>query len=241
MKLIARSGYHTKNTPEDTYDSLLLAIHTDYIDGVEVNLRMTKDNVIVVYQTDAIYNHPMHTISSLTYSELQNYNLGSKVSHHSILTLEDTLNLFKSASKMLILNLNDQGENNSNYVQAILKLVNDYPNDNIYIKSPCKEIVLEVRGNIQKARLGAVIMDLEPYFWNLNLDFYSISVQKTKVTECSKYIQKQLETNHFVMFGDVSDSSIYEDVKNSLGEEIVENSYIITSNVVNLAKNYYQN
>lgn len=241
MKLIARSGYHTKNTPEDTYDSLLLAIHTDYIDGVEVNLQITKDNVIVVYQTEAMYNHPMHTISNLTYQDLQKYQLGSKVNQHTILTLEKTLELFNGASKMLILNLNNQGENNSNFVQAVLNLVNNYPNDNIYIKSPCKEIILEIKGNIQKARLGAVIMDLEPYFWNLNLDFYSISVQKTKVTECSKYIQKQLETNHFVMFGDVSDSSIYEDVKNSLGEEIVDNSYIITSNVVNLAKNYYPN
>lgn len=240
MKLIARSGYHTKNTPEDTYDSLLLAIHTDYIDGIEVNIRMTKDNVLVVYQTEAIYNHPMHTISNLTYKELQKYQLGSKVNQHNILTLEETLELFKGASKMLILNLNDQGENNSNFVKSILSLVNDYPDDNIYIKSPCKEIILETRGNIQKARLGAVIMNLEPYFWDLNLDFYSISVQKTKVTECSKYIQKQLETNHFIMFGDISNSSIYEEIKNSLGKEIVENSYMITSNVVNLAKEYYQ-
>ena len=240
MKLIARSRYHTKNTPKDTYDSLLLAIHTDYIDGVEVNLQITKDNVIVVYQTESMYNHPNHTISNLTYKELQEYNLGSKVSQHSILTLEKTLELFNGATKMLILNLNNQGENNSNFVQAVLDLVNNYPNDNIYIKSPCKEIILEMRENIQKAKLGAVIMSLEPYFWNLNLDFYSISIQKTKVTECSKYIQKQLETNHFVMLEDIVDFSIYNDIRNSLGETIVDNSYIITSNVVNLAQDYYQ-
>lgn len=241
MKIIARYGVSSKYTPTNTLDSLLLAIHTNYIDGIELNLNLTKDKQIVVYQTNAIFNHPNHKIMNLTLEDLQKYNLGGKVKRHSILTLEETLKLFQTTPKLLVLNLNSHGFNNLELVENVVSLINQYPNDNIYIKSSCKEIILEMKKRINKAKIGAVIMDLDSYFWNLDLDFYSISVQKTNISECSSHIQKQLENHRFIMMGDIHDSKAYENIKNMIGHEIIDKSYIITSNVINLAQNYYQN
>ncbi len=241
MNLITRNGPSSKNTPTDTYDSLLLAIHTDYIAGVEMNLNMTKDGKIIVYQTDAIDNHPNYKISDLTYTELQKFNLGSKVKKHWIITLEDVLKLFETTTKMLVLNLNNHGENNSIFTKTIFNLIDQYPNDNIYIKSSCKEIVLDMKGTENKAKIGAVIMNTEPYFWDLNLDFYSVSIQHADINECSKYIKKQMNNNRYIMMGDIDSPNLYENVKSSLSNDIMDKSYIITSNVVSLAQEYYQN
>ena len=38
------------------------------------------------------------------------------------------------------------------------------------------------------------------------------------------------------MLGDISNSNEYKEIKNYLGDNIMDNSYIITSNVVNLAE-----
>lgn len=241
MNLIVRNGASSKNTPADTYDSLLLAIHTDYIAGVEMNLNMTKDGKIVVYQTDAIDGHPNNKISDLTFTDLQKYNLGSKVKKHWILTLEETLKLFETTSKMLVLNLNNHGENNSIFTKTVSNLIDQYPNDNIYIKSPSKEIVLDMRDKVKKAKIGAVIMDVDHYFWDLDLDFYSVSVQHADINECSKYIKKEMDNNRYIMMGDIYDPSLYENVKTTLSDDIMEKSYIITSNVIALAKEYYKN
>ena len=70
MKILVRSGTNTKNTPSDSRDSFLLAINTDYVDGIEVNLNLTKDGNIVVYNNDSIMGHPKHKISDLTLDDI---------------------------------------------------------------------------------------------------------------------------------------------------------------------------
>lgn len=235
MKVITRYGISSKNTPQDTYDSLLLAINTDYIDGVEVNLNMTKDKEIIIYQSDSIENNPNYKIKESTLNDLAKHNLGSKVKKHRILTLKEALKLFESTSKLLILNFNDFGKLNLEMIKKTSSLVNLFPNDNVYIKSPCKEVILEMQNYIKKAKMGAVIMNLEPYFWELDLDFYSISVQKTKINECSKHIQKKLEDNRYIMMGDINDSKIFDDVKKTIGNEVMDKSYIISSNIIAIA------
>lgn len=236
MKILVRSGTNTKNTPSDSRDSFLLAINTDYVDGIEVNLNLTKDGNIVVYNNDSIMGHPKHKILDLTLDDINKYNLGTKVKKHSIVTLEELLELFKTTPKLLVLNLENHGINNEVFISKIVNIVNNYPNDNIYVKSPCKEIILNLKDKINKAHTGAVIRNNEEYFWGLDLDFYSISVQDTSLLECDNNIKKQVSQNHLIMLGDISNSTDYNKIRNYLGDNIMDNSYIITSNVVNLAE-----
>ena len=134
MKIINRYGVSSKHTPQDTWDSLLLAMNHDQIDGVELNLNFTKDKQVVVYQVDSIYHHPNHKISQLTLQDLQKYNLGNRVKKHFILTLEKVLELFATTHKSLILNLANHDIHNSEFVRMILNAITNYPTNNIYIK-----------------------------------------------------------------------------------------------------------
>lgn len=235
MKILVRSGTNTKNTPSDSRDSFLLAINTDYVNGIEVNLNLTKDGEIVIYNDNSIMGHPKHKIADLTLADISKYNLGTKVKKHSIVTLEELLELFKTTTKLLVLNLENHGENNDVFIDKVVQIINGYPNDNIYVKSPCKEIILNIKDKIDKAHTGAVIRNEEEYFWGLDLDFYSISVQDASLLACDGNIKKQLDKNHSIMIGDIKGSKEYDQVRNYLGDNVMDNSYIITSNVVNLA------
>lgn len=236
MKILVRSGTNTKNTPSDSKDAFLLAIKTNYVDGIEVNLNLTKDGNIIVYNDNSFMGHPKHKISDLTLADISKYNLGTKVKKHNVITLEGLLELFKTTTKLLVLNLENHGENNNIFIDKIVQIINNYPNDNIYVKSPCKEIVLNIKDKIDKAHTGAVIRNGEGYFWGLDLDFYSISVQDVSLLECCNNINNQVNQNHLIMLGDISNSNEYKEIKNYLGDNIMDNSYIITSNVVNLAE-----
>lgn len=236
MKILVRSGTNTKNTPSDSKDAFLLAINTNYVDGIEVNLNLTKDGNIIVYNDNCFMGHPKHKISDLTLADISKYNLGTKVKKHNVITLEGLLELFKTTTKLLVLNLENHGENNNIFIDKIVQIINNYPNDNIYVKSPCKEIVLNIKDRIDKAHTGAVIRNGEGYFWGLDLDFYSISVQDVSLLECCNNINNQVNQNHLIMLGDITNSNEYKEIKNYLGDNIMDNSYIITSNVVNLAE-----
>ena len=228
---------NTKNTPNDSRDSFLLAINTDYVDGIEANLNLTKDGNVIVYNDNSIMGHPKHKISDLTLADISKYNLGTKVKKHNIITLEELLELFKVTTKLLVLNLENHGENNAAFVNKTIEIINRYPNDNIYIKSPCKEIILSIKDKIDKAYTGAVIRNEGKYFWGLDLDFYSISVQDASLLACDSNIKKQINQNHPIMIGDISSYREYNKIKDYLGDNVMNNSYIITSNVVNLTNN----
>ena len=234
MRIINRYGVFSKHTPQDTRDSLLLAMNHDQIDGVELNLNFTKDKQIIVYQADSIYHHPNHKISQLTLQDLQKYNLGNRVKKHSILTLEKALELFTTTHKCLILNLANHDIHNSEFARILLNTIRNYPTDNIYIKSDCKEIILTIRDYNKKIPLGAVIRNSDPYFWQLNLDFYSISIQDISLDTCSPYMQEQLKQNHRIMIGDIYDNSILKGVFSALPEETMKDIYILTSNFLNI-------
>lgn len=234
MKILARSGTNTKNTPGDSKDSFLLAINTDYVDGIEVNLNLTKDGNIIVYNDNSIMGHPKHKIIDLTLADINKYNLGTKVKKHTIITLEELLELFKNTTKLLVLNLENHGDNNDVFINKVVQIINNYPYDNVYVKSPCKEIILNIKDKINRAHTGAVIRNDEEYFWRLDLDFYSISVQDASLLACDSNIKKQVNQNHSIMLGDISDPNEYNKIKNYLGDNIMNNSYIITSNVIGL-------
>lgn len=234
MKVLVKNGASTKNTPSNSIDSFLLALNTNYIDGIEVNLNLTKDNNLIVYHCDSIMGHYKHKFSNLTLSDIDKYNLGTKVKKHNIITLDKLLKIFDNTSKLLVLNI-DSHNNNKILVDKLISIINNYPNDNIYIKSSSKEIILYIKDKIHNAHIGAVIMDREKYFWNLDLDFYSISLNDISLLPIKSDIEKKLIKNKFIMLNDINNIDNFNEVKNYLGENIVYQTLIVTSNIVNLA------
>ena len=92
MKIIAHRGLHNKFIKENTMDAFLNAVNNNY-DGIELDIRYTKDKKIVVLH-DSFINRTSNgkgKVNSYTYKELLKYNFGSKNKKAKIPKLIDVI------------------------------------------------------------------------------------------------------------------------------------------------------
>jgi len=71
--------------------------------------------------------------------------------------------------------MGEHGKDNKRFVEEVTKIINKYPNSNLYLKSSSSEIVLYLREFAQFAKIGAILIDTSPYFLKQQLDFYSLA------------------------------------------------------------------
>lgn len=233
MQFLVKNGASTKNTPNNSMDSFLLAINTSYIDGIEVNLNLTKDGNIIIYHSDSIMNHPKHKFIDLTMEDIKKYNLGTKVKKHDIIKLEQLLKVFSNSSKLLILNLENHGNYNKQFLDKFISIISNYNSKNIYIKSSCKETILYIRDKVDNVNIGATIENKEDYFWDLKLNFYSVSWKDVLENDT---IKKHFNNNYFFILTNIDNINDYNSIKLLLDNDIINKSFIITSNEDNFIK-----
>ena len=92
MELIAHRGLHNKDIKENTIEAFLNAIDNNY-DGIELDIRYTKDKEIVVLH-DSFINRTSDgkgKLSNYNYKDLKKYNFGSKKIKSKIPRLIDVL------------------------------------------------------------------------------------------------------------------------------------------------------
>lgn len=90
MHLIAHRGLTSKDIKENTLEAFRNAINNGY-EGIELDIRKTKDNKIVVIH-DKYINRTSNgsgNINKLLYKELLKYNFGSKKKYSKIPLLKD--------------------------------------------------------------------------------------------------------------------------------------------------------
>ena len=178
MDYIIKNGISSKNTTLNTEKSISLAFNNPELLGVSLNLYMTKDDYIVVSDTDIVNPSSNQKIRDFTLEELRRHNIGTRVNREEVMTLESVLRDFHGSEKVFIFTMNDMSVDNQQFVETVASIVNRYPNSNLYIKSPSKEIVLYLRDLIQFASIGAVLLNEDTYFLKQNLDFYCLSGPK---------------------------------------------------------------
>ena len=72
MKLISYRGNDNHKYKENTKEAILSSINQNYIDGVEFDIRLTKDNYFVIYHNLLIeYNNILVPIKSLLLKEIK--------------------------------------------------------------------------------------------------------------------------------------------------------------------------
>ena len=140
MKLIAHRGMSSTNV-ENTYDAFVSALEHTEIDGIECDIRQTKDNVFVVMH-DAFINRTTSgsgLVSNMTYSDLKKYN---------VLRLEEVLEL--TDDKIILLELKDTRMG----VEKFVKLVNEYQTKKIYVDSFYNDLMHKVIKCKPKFKVG---------------------------------------------------------------------------------------
>ena len=234
MYLIADGGISSKNTLVNTKGAISLSINTNYISGISLNVAYTKDEVFIIADRDSLMFTTKGSgyIKNNTYNDLLHYNVGTKVLNARVVTLKEVLDIYNKSNKMLILNLDYQGERTKKYIEDLLDLISYYPNINIFLKSFNKEIINLLKSSNTKARIGIIIDNSNIDEVNNNYDFYVINsflIDKDIIT-------RLLNNNKIIMTELINTGGELINYYYRYGDYILNNLYIISDNTAGLRK-----
>ncbi|MBQ7136737.1 MAG: hypothetical protein IJO43_02015 [Bacilli bacterium] len=225
MYLVAHRGLHSKNTKENTLGAIKLGDSNSRIDGVEIDVRLTKDNQVVVIHDESIdrVSNGKGKVSEMSLDRLKRFNYGSFLKRTTISTLDEVLNKF-STKTLLIIELKDELIRNIILAKKVLEITSRYPNLNIWFKSFSKDIVIYLKENTNRP-VGALVNKNHIDNLDLDVDFYSIS--KKIIT--NEMVSSKLLQNKNIMVWTINSKDDMEALNNSVGTNL-ENIYIISDN-----------
>lgn len=140
MDLIAHRGLTNENIKENTLKAFKNAINNNY-NGIELDIRRTKDNVIVVIHDKYINrtSDGIGNINNLTYKNVLKYNFGTKKNKSKIPTLKEVIKCINNANIFIEL----KEKINKEELENILKLNNS---NKYYLMSFNKEYIDDLVG-----------------------------------------------------------------------------------------------
>ena len=176
-----RGIYNNINIPENSILAFKKALKYNY--SIELDIQMTKDNVIVVFHDDNLKRMTRlnNNISSMTYNEIKSlYLLNTK---EKIPTLEEVLKLI--GNKVLI---NIEIKYNKNYklmIDNLYTLLNKYKG-NYLIQSFNIKILLYLKKNYPNIKRGILISNNKNKFIKYLHDIININLSKPSFISISK-------------------------------------------------------
>jgi len=138
--VIAHRGLISPDIKENTLESFLNAVRNGY-DGIELDIRHTKDKKIVVLH-DALINRTSNGagfIGNLNYKDLKKYNFGTKKYSAKIPLLKEVLENINN--KILVIELKDDF-----YKDELEEILKYNKNNKIYICSFFKHHLERLKG-----------------------------------------------------------------------------------------------
>lgn len=225
MNLIAHRGLHSKNTKENTLEAIELGNKHVDIDGVEIDVRLSKDNKVVVIHDeyiDVVSNGRGRT-NEMSLERLKRFNYGTVVKPSTINSLSEVLDKI-SPQTLLIIELKDEREKNDILASKVIEIVNNYPLLNIWLKSFSLDIVNYLK-RYSNRPVGILINEFNKDLLNLDFDFYSIS--QHMIT--NDIVNNKLEDRKAVMVWTINTKKQFEDLKEKLKSNI-NKVYIISDN-----------
>lgn len=232
MYLIAEGGIATKNTLVNTKGAVSLSLNVSYIEGISLNVAYTKDEVFIIADRESLMFTTKGSgyLQDNTYNDLLHFNVGTKVLNARVVTLKEVLDIYNNTNKLLILNLDYQGERTSQYTFQLLDLINQYPNVNINLKSFNEEILSILKNSNTRARVGVIINDNNLNEINNDYDFYVFNSYLVNREE----IIRKINNNRDVMTELINSSSDLINYYYRYGSYVLNNLYIISDNTNNL-------
>lgn len=135
MKIISHRGSNLSVYNKNTKEALISALENDFIDGVEFDVRITKDKKIVIIH-DPIINlvsNGSGLVNKMKLKKLKKYNFGSKEYPSKICTLDELLNSINT-NKIILIELKFEGNNYKEFSDIVFNIIKKYKL-NIYICS----------------------------------------------------------------------------------------------------------
>jgi len=161
MKIIAHRG-NDEVHKENTLEAILNSLKQTYIDGVEIDIRMTKDYQFVIHH-DPFYAG--YYIEKTRLNILQKKGLNS---------LEEVLEKINS-NKILLIEIKEEKKNNKLLLIKLNKILKKY-NLNYYLCSFNYDLLKTLKQKYPKYKIGLIIgIKLNTNHLNNNFDFNSVN------------------------------------------------------------------
>jgi len=152
MKIISHRGNGFKYKP-NTKEAILYSLNIDYVDGIEFDVRITKDKKIVIIH-DPIINFVSNgrgIVKNMKYKELLKYNFGTKEIPSKITLLDELLSLINN-KKIILIEIKEEMDDYKEIVDIVYKIISKY-NLNIYIASFNYELIKYFKTKYNKCGL----------------------------------------------------------------------------------------
>lgn len=194
MELISHRGLDSHNFRENTLDAIIDSIKKEYISGVEFDVRLTKDNKIVLIHDLTInrVSDGSGFVSDMTLKQLQEYNFGTKENKVRITTLSELLPQLKTSKKILI-EIKHEKDDYEKIVDVLMKIVKKTTNLNIYFCSFHYELLQYLKKKYPDKKTGIILMSNK--ILDNSFDFYLIPYRKFYGT-----LQKRLNDKEFFLW-----------------------------------------
>lgn len=192
MYLIAHRANNNHGYSENSLSAILNVLEKHYIDGLEIDVRITKDKKLVLIHDPVIdfVSKGSGIVSNLTLKELQEYNYGK--SKERIVTLEEVLNSINT-NKIILIELKEMGNNYIDLVDETIKTIKKYPELNILISSFNYFLLTYLKNNYPNIKCGLIIgYGINTLKINNEFDFNITS---------NKYVNKIVEKEYNFIFG----------------------------------------
>lgn len=168
--LIAHRGLVNKINPENTYISILSALNSKKYVGVEFDVRLTKDNKLVLMHDKNIIRttNGTGTVENMTLKELKKYQM-TKNKTQTIPTLERILSIKTNKILLIELKINN---NEKELANTLIEVLKNYPHKTIYVMSFNKKVLNILKEYKHHTPLGHITI-LKKDITN-KYDFYCI-------------------------------------------------------------------
>lgn len=157
LQLIAHRGNDGHGLVGNSKSALLTSMEKDYVAGIELDVRLTKDKKVVVFHNFLIDDptHRIRKVSSLTWKEIQTYRIGKGASERVPL-LESVLAHITSNKKILI-EIKEESSDYQDILDAVYQVIKQYPELTIYICSFHYELLKTFQRQHPNYRVGLII------------------------------------------------------------------------------------
>lgn len=199
MKLIAHRGNDNHKYKENTTKALLESLNKEYIDGVELDIRLTKDKKYV------IHHNTSYVVLGIDRVFISSVPL-KKAINDGISSLEDFLDRV-SSDKIIMIEVKNEFDKIVDDIKELLIICEKYKKLNLWLCSFCYPLVKQLK-SICKLPIGLLISDLinknkdiKPFdFISLSKNAYNdIKTEKVKmIWTINKKEQLKKEYNYVI-------------------------------------------
>lgn len=185
MHLISHRGLDNHVYSENSLKAIENVLSKDYIDGVEIDVRITKDKKIVLIHDPVIdlISNGSGIVKYMNFIDLDKYKYGK--SEESIITLDNLLNILHT-DKIILIELKEFGNDFTDLVEETVKIISKH-NLNIYISSFNYKLLNYIKSKYKDIKCGLIIgYGLNIIHLKNNFDFNIVSYRYYNQVNSSK-------------------------------------------------------